>query len=332
MVRQRLLVAVVVALALAAMIPVAPVRAAQTWTVLAGGGTKDAAITADAFYPRTLDVGVGDTVKWKFLGFHNVAFLGGGGPVPLVVPEGKQLFVNARIMLPAGGRTYDGIGYHNSGAPPEDPAGMMKFGYALTFTKPGTYEYECLIHPGMKGTVVVKKSAMGSPAFAAQEAQKEMAATIKAGQAAWAATKPDMMGKTVSIPLLGNVKDGYSVMRFTAKPLTIRRGTTVTWKNLDQMAPHSVTFLSGAKLPELIIVQPQKQGPPKFLLNPKVAGPTPQKSYVGSGYVNSGFLFAPGNPMSIPSSYSLTFTKAGTFRYTCVIHDSLGMRGTIVVK
>ncbi len=333
MVIQRVLVAIVVALVVTALIPTAPVRAAQTWTVLAGGGTKDTAIIANAFYPRTLEVGVGDTVSWKFLGFHNVAFFGGGAPVPLVVQEGKQMYINAQVMLPMGGHTFDGMGYHNSGAPPEDPAGMAKFGYSLTFTKPGTYQYQCIVHgPAMSGTIVVKESAMGSPTSAAQEAQKEMGATIKAGQAAWTGFKPDMMGKTAVIPLMGNAKDRYSVFRFTPKPLSIKRGTTVTWKNLDPFEIHTVTFLSGGKLPEFIIVQPQKQGPPRFLINPKVGAPTPQKTYAGTGYVNSGIIFAPGTPGNPPTSYSLTFTKAGTYRYTCVVHDALGMRGTIIVR
>lgn len=30
--------------------------------------------------------------------------------------------------------------------------------YESTFTKPGTYEYHCSIHPSMKGTVIVEKS------------------------------------------------------------------------------------------------------------------------------------------------------------------------------
>jgi len=79
-------------------------------------------------------------------------------------------------------------------------------------------------------------------------------------------------------------------------------------------------------------VQPQQQGPPKFLINPRVAAPTPQKTYAGAGYVNSGILFAPGTPGNPPTSYALTFTKRGTYTYTCVVHDALGMRGTIVVK
>lgn len=333
MVRQRMLVAIVVALTVAALVPAAPVRAAQTWTVLAGGGTKDLSVVANAFYPRTLEVGVGDTVSWKFLGFHDVAFFGGGAPVPLVVQDGKRMYLNAQVMLPVGGHSYDGMGYHNSGAPPEDPAGMEKFGYSLTFTKPGTYQYVCIVHgPAMSGTIMVKDGAMGSPASAMQMGQREMGATIKAGQAAWAAFKPDMMGKTVVVPLLGNTKDRYSIFRFTPKPLSVKRGTTVTWKNLDPFEIHTVTFLSGGKLPEFIIVQPQKQGPPKFLINPKVGAPTPKKSYAGSGYVNSGLLLAPGNPMNAPSSYSLTFTKPGTYRYTCVLHDELGMRGTIIVQ
>jgi len=330
---RRLSVLIVITLALAVLAPTVPARAAQTWTVLAGGGTKDAAIVANAFYPRTLHVTVGDTVRWKFLGFHNVAFLGGSAPVPLVRQEGQRMYLNARVMLPEGGPTFDGTGYHNSGAPPEDPAGMATFGYALTFTKPGAYRYVCIIHgPAMSGTIVVQNRPAGDPAAAERTARAEMAATVKAGQRAWAALKPERMGKTVVVPMIGSASDRYSVFRFTPKPLTITRGTTVTWKNLDPFEIHTVTFLSGGKLPEFIMVQPQAQGPPKFLINPQVGAPTPQQTYAGAGYVNSGIISAPGTPGNPPTSYSLTFTKSGTYRYTCVVHDALGMRGTVIVK
>ena len=31
-------------------------------------------------------------------------------------------------------------------------------------------------------------------------------------------------------------------------------------------------------------------------------------------------------------SYSFTFTRPGTYNYTCEVHDSAGMRGTIIVQ
>ncbi len=38
-----------------------------------------------------------------------------------------------------------------------------------------------------------------------------------------------------------------------------------------------------------------------------------------------------GPPIPAPHSYSLTFTKAGTFPYICVLHDVVGMTGSITV-
>lgn len=50
------------------------------------------------------------------------------------------------------------------------------------------------------------------------------------------------------------------------------------------------------------------------------------RSYDGTQPVNSGVLF-PGQ------SFSLTFTKAGTYTYHCLFHDDTEhMVGTIVVQ
>jgi len=46
------------------------------WTVIVGGATADTSIYANAFFPRTIEIGVGDTVTWTFEGFHNVVFRG----------------------------------------------------------------------------------------------------------------------------------------------------------------------------------------------------------------------------------------------------------------
>ncbi len=67
----------------------------------------------------------------------------------------STLAINPQIAFPSGGSTYDGTGYVNSGllfmlagknTPPI---------YKLTFTRPGTYEYDCLLHKGMDGTITV---------------------------------------------------------------------------------------------------------------------------------------------------------------------------------
>src|SRR6266446_4774662 len=84
------------------------------WTVIVGGATADTSIYANAFFPQAIEIGVGDTVTWIFEGFHNVALLGGGGAPAFSVQEGDKSYWNPLILFPAGDKTYDGTGYHNS--------------------------------------------------------------------------------------------------------------------------------------------------------------------------------------------------------------------------
>ena len=62
-----------------------PTHAASTthWTVIVGGASADTSIYANAFFPQTIEIGVGDTVIWTFEGFHNVAFLRTAGRLAL---------------------------------------------------------------------------------------------------------------------------------------------------------------------------------------------------------------------------------------------------------
>ena len=332
--RKVALVVVLVSFALSqAAIAPAPAQAARTWTVLAGGATRDVSVVANAFFPRTLEVAVGDTVTWKFQGFHNVAFLGGEKPPALEMREGDKSYINPQVAFPVAGKTYDGTGYHNSGAPPEDPKAMAGFGYALTFTKAGSYDYTCIIHgPAMSGRVVVKDGAMGSPAAAARQGRSQQAAAIRAGQKAWATWKTEREGATVVVPMIGDAGAGFSIFRFSRRPLVVPAGTTVKWVMRDPFEIHTVTFFGSGKPPAFILPEPQPQGPPKLLMNPQVAAPTPLRTFDGTGYVNSGILFPPGVPGNPPTSYSLAFTKPGKYVYVCVVHQAEGMFGTIVVK
>lgn len=333
---MRLSVAVlaVICVTFALTVPLPPAVAKQAWTVIAGGGTKDFSVVANAFYPRSLEIATGDTVTWQFKWFHNVAFLSGGKMLPAEVEEGGKIYLNPQVAFPAGGREYSGTGYFNSGVPVgragEGERGKP-FSYSLTFTKPGQYSYVCLIHGrSMGGTVIVKGQPKGSPASIRAAASKGEAQTHRAGQLALAKLKVDRMGNNVVVPLIGRVRDGYSLLRFTRRPLEVRTGTTVTWKMADPFEIHTVTFTSGQKPPLFILPQPQAQGPPKLLFNPKAAAPTKTKTYAGKGYVNSGILVPQGAPG--PGSYSLTFTKAGRYEYWCIVHVPEGMKGVIVVR
>jgi plastocyanin len=314
------------------------VQGAREWTLLAGGVTQDGAAWSNAYHPRSAEIGVGDRVTWRFDGFHTVTFLGGEKFPDILTPEGNQMYANPKVFFPVGDNTYDGTGYHNSGTPPDAKreGGVYKpapFTYSLTFPKAGRFQYVCVIHgPGMGGTIIVKDTVSRSPAAVLQQARREQQATLNAGRAAFARHRPVRQGKSVLVPMIGDLKAGYTILRFTREPLVVSRGTQVTWAMRDPFEIHTVTFNSGQELPPFVIPQPQSQGPPKLLFNPKVAAPTPHRSYDGTGYVNSGILFPSLAPGNVPKRYSLTFTKAGRYDYWCAVHVVEGMKGTIVVR
>jgi plastocyanin len=312
--------------ALASTTPVVAAPPAK-WTVIVGGIPADTSVYANGFFPQAIEIGVGDAVTWTFEGFHNVAFLSGGAAPPFAVPEGTKLYWNPQMLLPVGDHTYDGTGYHNSGTPGQGP-----FSYTLTFTKPGRYTYECTIHSGMRGVVIVKDKPTETPAAALKRGRDEQAATLAAGAARLAKLTSERRGDTVVLPLVGSKEQRYSVLRFGHEPLVIRRGTTVTWEMRDPFEIHTVTFASGAKPPQFVVVEPQQSGPPKVLLNPTALTPTTATRYDGTGYVNSGMLFPPGNPGHQPTSFSLTFTTPGRFEYWCLVHADVGQRAMIIVQ
>lgn len=292
------------------------VGAAASLPVQAGASSPDQAVQALQYYPGTITVDVGDTVTWSVASGepHTISF----GPPP--GPFGSD-----QNMAPAGGSSYDGTGFVSSGLI------FMGKTYALTFTKPGTYNYACMIHPSMRGTVVVQPAGTAYPASQASykpSTDPVLASVIKAGQSAIAAQKvtstPNSNG-TTTYTLAAGFGDGktYAVQRFGASNLTIHAGDSVTWIQEDPNEIHTVTFLNpGQDVPFNL---------PNGQTNPQAAAPAGGKVYSGTGFFNSGILTPANTPAPGPHSYTLTFAKPGTYNYVCLIHDELGMKGTITV-
>jgi len=105
---------------------------------------------------------------------------------------------------------------------------------------------------------------------------------------------------------------------FLPTQITIDQGDTVTWTTGADFV-HTVTFLSEGTPPPVVapdgnqVIQPAA-----------TAFPSGGPSYDGSGFVNSGLLEGKGK------TFSLTFTKAGTYGYFCLLHP--GMVGQVVVQ
>jgi plastocyanin len=303
--------------------------ATTNWTVVVGGQTPDISVYANGFFPRELTIHTGDTVAFQFAGFHNVTFLGGAAAPPFAIKGGNGYEGNPQVFFPAGSSTYDGTGFHSSGVTPSD----KPFSYSLTFTKPGRYEYACTLHPGMTGIINVVDGAVSeTPEAAIARGKAEQAATLAAGMKAYDNLNPQTNGSNVVVTLVGNLQDRYSVLRFTHDPLIVSAGTTVTWNVDDPFEVHTVTFASGAQLPQFITPQPQPGGMPKILLSGTALTPTSTKTYDGTGWINSGLLAAPSAPSGAPSSFSLTFIKPGRYVYWCLVHDEAHQEGIIIVK
>ena len=80
---------------------------------------------------------------------------------------------------------------------------------------------------------------------------------------------------------------------------------------------------------DIVTVKPEPKGPPQFLVTMQTFAPAGGKVHTGKGFYNSGFMLV--GPPGV-QSYSLTFSRSGTYEYICSTHLIFGMKGTIVVK
>jgi plastocyanin len=136
--------------------------------VQAGVGGPDApTVLATEFAPKDSTVKAGESVTWTMNGPHTVSFNTPESARTIVTqsPDGAfhlvpEAFAPAGYTPPptsddpnaapptADAGTWDGTGFLSSGF-------MTSGQFKVTFSKPGTYAYVCLIHPDMKGTVTV---------------------------------------------------------------------------------------------------------------------------------------------------------------------------------
>jgi plastocyanin len=136
-------------------------------------------VEINEFVSSTVHSRVGAPVSWTFLGAHTLTF---GGPETeqpvLTSAPGGSIHLRKSDIVPAGGPgapppsssgppsahpkpvvvnagSYTGSGLHSSGLVLSFPPQLTR--YTLTFTKPGTYKFDCLLHPHMEGQVVVTR-------------------------------------------------------------------------------------------------------------------------------------------------------------------------------
>ena len=301
----------------------------------AGDFIEDELLEVNSFLPTDITVVEGDTIAWDIVGFHTVSLLSGADrPEDIIqLPDGR-LALNPVVLFPTGSPEYDGTGIVNSGLPPEEGPAEP---FSLTFTAAGTYDLVCLVHPHMDGTVTVLGAGSSAPStqeeldamsISERDVLVAQAEALLVEQEIGLAERPD--GTREYTFLAGLHEDKVEYLRFVPGRKFIDVGDTVVWDFAKTEAPHTVTFTSGGEAPEFVLVEPQAAGPPNLVVNPEAATPAGGNVYSGTGFFNSGLLFGPEGPPGLPTSYALTFNKAGSYDYVCLIHTPI-MTGTIYV-
>jgi plastocyanin len=305
-------------------------------------------VTDNAFYPKRTVIHKGDRVAFKLLGFHTITIpakgdkppelfaLNPAAPVSGVKDAANVDFwfngrpsigINPLAAGPAGGKVYNGSKLVGSGLPGDGPPKP----YKIRFTKKGTFAYYCALHPGMKGTIVVKAKK------AKIATKKQDAKRIKAqAKAASKLAKKLVAGQGVpSGPTVkaGNDKQGIAAIAFFPGTKTVKVGEQVTFTIADKSTEtHNVAFAPQAYAQELAQsflgpagIDPRTVYPSQPPGTPLVVDGTAH----GNGFVNTGMLDSV-KATPLPKSAVVSFSKPGTYDYYCIVHGA-EMKGKITV-
>ncbi len=211
------------------------------------------------------------------------------------------------------------------------PTGPAPATYSVSFPKPGTFTYYCLIHPGMAGTVnVVSDAAKAeSQAAADRQANAEKAKWLAEGRAAkqrLVATPPTKSsnpdGSTTWTVQMGTGTAHTAVLAFQPVNADVKPGDHVTFLN-DSNEPHTASFPGSKTLPQ----NPE---------SPEAMAPAPGKS---PQTLNATDLFSTGwlppnappgqGPPAAARSFTFVVRQPGTYNYVCLLHSPSGMAGSI---
>jgi plastocyanin len=292
-------------------------------------------LRADAKVPQLLPQGPGDAVQST----ANPCFVASGEP--------PKKGACPKVAQPAfdGSQSFYNSGWLNS---------KQKFTVHISSSTPaGTYRFMCALHrEGMTGRVVVVPAStqVASPAaqFAAGQRvlaglEKKLAPALKAERQGKPPVPIAVPGAPYVLAGSGEPNAEGGIAEFGPRVVTIPVGGSVTWWLIG---PHTITFNSNKSDDDIRLTAPNGT----VHLNPKAVAPAggpgepppgrggpksgihfklvASSTWNGRGFHNSG-IFANSDPPLI-EGYKLTFTRAGTYKYICTVHDN--MKGTIVVR
>lgn len=320
--------AVAVALLAPAVWAASPASADTGPTVPVGSGEPGYAVNLFGAPDITVTKGTTVTFKAGWLEPHTVTFPGNKS-IPGPDDPNAAVPTNPGQVV-----QYDGTQYVSSGFIASGGAFGEAKSFQITFASQGAFPYACIIHPGMEGKVNVVASGSATSQDQIDATSKTTFANAltalkaeakKLGDKQVTKTANSDGSTTWRVATVGGVVPPSDVQQFFPAAMNVQEGDTVVWESAVP-TPHTVTFLGGADLGKIIA-----EGPPDPIANPKILLPTqaPAAGYDGNGFINSGIIGVAGFPAG--TSYSVKFSKAGSYSYLCVLHVEQGMGGTVNV-
>ncbi len=229
--------------------------------------------------------------------------------------------------------------------------------FSMNFPEPGIYRYICGIHEFHRGTVVVMEASdpdMPTQEDIDREARIQMEfglgivnslQTLVAEETTVLDVEVGPDGTSRYMVAAGMGTPEAEVLEFFPRNLQIKKGDTVSWVSTRF---HAVVFAGDDGIPIFYETERRARGTPYIVANSCVLFPSdqapgdtfpdnpctpppeelPSHEYDGTGFRSSGLIGYGQRPGGL--GYSLTFTEAGTFSYSCPIHR--GMVGRVTVS
>ena len=295
-------------------------QAAQ-WNATVGGQNHDKGHQALAFLPNEIWIHAGDRITWLFEAddIHTVTFLTDDQPRPS--------FADGCPGFSADPATFDGSTCVTT------PPRVSGQSFTVIFPNAGNFKLVCLVHENMTGTIHVLALSEPLPhnqAFYDQRAADERLNLLRdRGNPATRSHTHEVAAGTGEIVATAGGSETAAVFRFDRDPTEIQAGQTVEWTNQDPVTPHTITF--GME-------PPGDPFPPSKDVTVDPDGARHATIASTKDSTHSGFIIAPPqerlglsqSPLGF-TRFRVTFPNAGTFPYGCVLHEELGMTGTVIV-
>lgn len=311
----------------------------------------------NAFFPSVTTINVGNTVTFT-PGFHNVDFPAKGQqPLPFIIPTGdKASGASDAAGAPFWFNGQDIVGFNPAMANPDTTlthsgsgkrvaSGIPVIGpkpkpIEVKFTRKGSFNYWCDVHPGMKGRVNVLPRRSKAPTKRQHNrAIRNQVASAERALKRLRTSKPPAGIVNVGVAAPGGVE--YFQLVGPAAPIKV--GTTLRFQmTKGSYETHTATTGPGNPMDEkdttsyLNKLAATFQGPGPF--DPIAIYPSDQPGGTpasltpqlhGNGFWNSGAMdTAAGSPL--PSNNSVRFDAPGTYTFWCLIHPF--MKTTITVE